>query len=93
MHERLAIARSPDLIKFVPDKAQNGRTKLHQIAECCAASSPPSLTRLLHWQRPVAALQQLCAPEAREACMAMKPEERPMSLTTPMPWYAELLST
>ena len=25
--------------------------------------------------------------------MAMKPEERPMSLTTPMPWYAEPAST
>lgn len=32
-------------------------------------------------------------PEAMEACMAMKPEERPMSLTKPMPWLAELLST
>ena len=33
------------------------------------------------------------APEAREACSAMKPEERPMSLTTPTPRYAELAST
>ena len=32
-------------------------------------------------------------PEAMEACMAMKPEERPMSLTKPMPWSAEAAST
>ena len=33
------------------------------------------------------------APEAMEACMAMKPDWRPMSLTTPMPLSADAAST
>jgi hypothetical protein len=33
------------------------------------------------------------SPEAMEACMAMKPEERPMSLTRPMPRRVDRAST
>lgn len=38
-------------------------------------------------------MQERRIPEAMEACMAMKPDWRPISLTRPMPLYADVAST
>lgn len=67
--------------------------------------APPDRARLLFSAMGTAAAEQQILPggaavhmskdipEAREACMAMNPEERPMSLTTPMPLSADDDST
>ncbi len=41
----------------------------------------------------MAAMDQACLPEAMDACMAMNPEDLPMSLTSPTPLNALLAST